>query len=414
MSRYCQPGQPDLFKLNDTTIGVLRLGEGKGRAHQYTFGLDAVVNELSVNVWKELTPETVNECDIALCSLCSTNDVLELITALDERPKSRLIIGGFGATPFPAWRHLCHRIAFGRAEGAVDKCVLDESPLPWCYDCDRDPELWQQYIIRQTRYLLEGESAVGCDAACTFCQYKRVRRLFGHRYTRTGRGHHFIEDRWKHLQQRSGHQTTALDGWSEDTRKRVNKPVTDEEIVDKLSRMLRDPSIVKTICIKCFMVVGYPWETEASVLEDIRHMTDVLSRVSPGPHNGRIFLMFLVTPFSPEPLTPMEDDRADIYTNWPSIMRQDSLRCVFDAPHLNAYILPQVNGPLTLYKRVAVNRLHDINKLRGVARAKTIDDALAIGGDIWRYGAGDRVSHLLRCEQAQETDARPCKPAMIW
>ena len=108
------PSQPSLFKSNTPRVGVLQLGDGHGRSHQFTYGLDAVCNELSVNVTRTLTPETVNDCDIALCSLCSVQDTLALVCALDERPKSRLIVGGHGVYPFVAWRHLVHRIAFGR------------------------------------------------------------------------------------------------------------------------------------------------------------------------------------------------------------------------------------------------------------------------------------------------------------
>jgi len=109
-------------------------------------------------------------------------------------------------------------------------------------------------------------------------------------------------------------------------------------------------------------------------------------------------MMFTVTPFSPEPLTPMEDDPADITTPWRDILLHDDLRCVFDSPHLNAFTLPQIPGPLTLYKRVAVNRGATVDQLRGIAEAKTIDDAVAIGGDLHEAGAGLRVSHTIRCE----------------
>lgn len=53
------PPQPSLFKSNDVRVGVLSLGSGKGRSHQYTYGLDAVCDELSMNVLRTVTPSTV-------------------------------------------------------------------------------------------------------------------------------------------------------------------------------------------------------------------------------------------------------------------------------------------------------------------------------------------------------------------
>jgi hypothetical protein len=395
-----EPGQPSLFKRNDVRIAVLSLGAGKARSHQFTYGIDAVCDELSVNVAATVTPETVADCDIALCSLCSPQDTLALACALDRRPQSRLIVGGQGVYPFRAWRHLTHRIAFGRVEDAVDDCVLGDAPLPWCYDYDTDPDLSGRYTIRQARRLLKGEASVGCNGACKFCQYRATRR----RLHTADKGFHAgsfgyapTEDRWEALQVKTGQNMTALDGLSEETRRRVSKPVDDEQIVDKLNWCLdRLQGIMR---LKVFQIVGYPWETPESVREDVLRLRDVLSRVRPSLRGGRIMMLVTVTPFSPEPLTPMEDEPANITDNWRDILLHDDLRCIFDSPHLNAFFLPQIPGALTLYKRVAVNRGATIGQLRGIAAAKTIEDAVAIGGDLHAAGAGLRVSDVLAVEK---------------
>ena len=396
------PAQPTLFKSNTPRVGVLQLGDGKGRAHQFTYGLDAVCNELSVNVTKELTPETVNDCDIALCSLCSVQDTLALICALDERPRSRLIVGGHGVYPFLAWRHLAHRIVFGRTEDAVDSCILGTDPLPFCYDYDADPQVANKYQIRRARRLLEGEQSVGCGGYCTFCQYRATRPPFGGGYGNSNRGSVVLEDRWDSIKAQPGQQTTALDGFSEATRKRVHKPVDDEQIIEKLSWCLHRVSGIMRL--KVFQIVGYPWETAESVRDDVLHWREVLSKVRPGNPGARIMMLVTTTPFSPEPLTPMEDDPANIETNWRDILLADELRCIFDSPHLNAFFLPQIPGPLTLYKRVAVNRGASVDQLRGIARAKTIEEAVAIGGHLHEAGAGTRVSGILSVERSNTSN----------
>lgn len=390
------PPQPSLFKRSDIRVAVLSLGDRQGRSHQFTYGLDAVCDELTVNVMRTVTPETVDDCDIALCSLCSPQDTLALACALDRRPQSKLIVGGHGVYPFREWRHLTHRIAFGRVEDAVDDCILGDSALPWCYDYDRDKDLIGHYVIRQARRLLKGESSVGCNGACKFCQYRATRRQFGGAYGNSNRGAAVLEDRWENVKAQPGQQTTALDGLSEATRKRVGKPVDDDQIVDKLTWCLR--RIAGIMRLKVFMIVGYPWETADSVREDLLRLRDVLSRVRPGPCGGRIMMMVTWTPFSPEPLTPMEDEPANIDTNWRDIILHDDYRCIFDSPHLNAFSLPQIPGPLTLYRRVAVNRGATVEQLRGIAAAKTIEEAVAIGGDLHAAGAGLRVSDVLTIE----------------
>lgn len=402
-----EPQQPSLFKRSDIRVAVLSLGDGEGRSHQFTYGLDAVCDELSVNVTRTVTPETVDDCDIALCSLCSPQDTLALVCALSRRPRSTLIVGGHGVYPFRAWRHLTHRIAFGRAEDAVDECILGERALAWCYDFDRDPDVTGRYVIRQARRLLKGEASVGCNGGCKFCQYRATRRLFGGPHYKAGlrgSGNSFIEDRWEEFQVKPGSVTTALDGLSAETRRRVAKPVDDVEIVERLSWALS--RLRGTMRLKVFMIVGYPWESAGSVRDDLLHLRDVLRRVRPGLSGGRIMMLLTWTPFSPEPLTPMEDEPANIEINWRDILLHDDYRCVFDSPHLNAFSLPQIPGPLTLYRRVAVNRGARVEQLRGIAAAKTIEEAVAIGGDLCAARAGLRVSDVLAVERPSASSAK--------
>jgi hypothetical protein len=398
MRKPQSPPHPDLFKQSDMSVAILKLDGDEQRTGLYTYGLDAVVRELSVNVTRTVTADTVDECDVALCSLCSPRDAMALAVGLDHRPKSRLIVGGQGVYPFLAWRHLTHRICFGRCEEAADECIMGESPLSWCYDYDSDPKVRRKYKIRQARKLVRGESSTGCNGRCLFCQYRATRSLFGEsKYNpgTRGSGRAFVEDRWQHFPASHGSVTTALDGWSQETRRRVGKPVDDSEIIDKLTWALN--RLDGVMRLKVFQIIGYPWETEASLKDDILRMRSLLSRVT-SRGNGRIMMMFTNTPFSPEPLTPMEDEPANIETRWRDILLHDDYRCVYDSPHLNAFILPQIPGPLTLYKRVALNRGCDCETLKMIAKAKTIEDAVDAGGSIHVRGAGLRVSDILSKE----------------
>lgn len=390
---------PSLFKRSDIDVAILSLGKScQQRSHEFTYGLDAVCDELSVNVHKIVTPKTIDDCEIALCSLCSVRDTLAFACRIKKRPKSRLIVGGQGVYPFLSWRHLTYRIAFGRVEDAVDTCILDNTDLPFCYDFSRDAGVSRKYQIRQARRLLRGEQSVGCHGACKFCQYSATRTLFGGSdYAPSKRGSHIVEDRWQYFPIKTGQVMTALDGLSEKTRKKVGKPISDLEIVEKLSQSLFE--INGIMRLKVFMIVGYPWETPESVKADLLRLREILGRVRRGRAKSRIMMMLTWTPFSPEPLTAMEDDPANVEVNWRDIILHDDFRCIYDSEHLNAFSLPQVPGPLTLYKRVAVNRGASLEKLIQIERAQTIEEAIAIGGDLHKKGAGIRVSKILEKEK---------------
>jgi hypothetical protein len=272
--------------------------------------------------------------------------------------------------------------------------------LPYVYQYDCDPGVAQTYDIRQARHLVEGEETVGCAGRCKFCQYSATRKLFGGKdYHATYRGSHVLEDRWINVKPKTGRLTTALDGWSEETRQRVRKPVFDKQVVETLSKVLSE--ITGTMCLKVFQIVGYPWETVESVRADILHFRELLGKVKSGNIGGRVVMMITTTPFSPEPLTDYEDEPANITADWRKLLLADDLRCIFDSPHLNAFMLPQIAGGLLLYKRVVANRTDNIDVLRGVAKAKTLDEAVKIGGDLHLAGAGVRVSRDLRKEVLQ-------------
>jgi hypothetical protein len=393
--------QPTLFKANSPRVALLSLGDrGDVRQrHLYTFGVHAVIDELPVNVTKIVTPRSINDADIVILSLCSLRDAMSFLLSVKTRPASRLIIGGHGVYSFLPFRHLCHRIAFGRAEDAVADCVLGESPLAWCYDYDRDPHATGRYEIRQARRILPGEWSVGCNGACAFCQYRATRRLFGKRYGGRIRAQNPgectpVESRWEDLTPTTVQQTTGLDGWSETTRRRVRKPISDNAVVDYIERALR--TVRGKMILRTYMIVGYPWETPESVMDDIGNFGRLLSRVKPGFPGSRVILHVRCTPFIPHAMTAMENCACNVDADWPKILSRVSR--IHESPHVAAYMHRGVLSPLRLYQECAMTRIADPEKLRTVVAAQTLEDAMRVGGDIHRAGQGCRVSGILRME----------------
>ena len=393
-------GQLDLLRWRmPEKVGVLELAgtasnvQEARRATFAHYGMQVVLDELSARA-ELCTPATMDDYDLVLFSCTAPTDILSVIHEVPREHKCRLVVGGQGCYPIWLLREYADRIFFGRAEGVCDEAILGDG----CHG-----HMWRpggtSYTIRQAARLLPGESSVGCQLKCKFCQYSHTRRWSrckGSAYTAGSIGARVLEDTWYSLHiQRPGRYTTALDGWSQETRRKIGKGVKDEQIVEKLSRVVE--TIDGTAVIKVFQIIGYPWETPESVAEDIRRMGELLSRIRHG--RGRVVLLFMVTPFSPEPLTPMEDDPASLVC-WRDFLVESNLRAVCSTAQCEAFILPQINSPLTLLKRIAINRgmeeteIRDLAKIRGTWR-EIADLVTGRWGWIARGGAGRRVSEYL-------------------
>ena len=403
-------GQTNLFdKKRDQTIAVLQLsGTVKvvqaARSTQWSaYGLSVLIDELGGNVGT-CTPKTIDDYDVVLYSVTSPIDQISMAAELPDRrqrKRSRLIVGGQGAYPIWGLSSMVDRVCFGRAEKAAEAICLSNEELPYCYDTQRDPHITKQYEIRASHGLHHKEGSVGCKQACTFCQYTYTRQVIGQSdkssYNAGNQGHKVNEDTIATVDlSKPGRITTALDGWSEATRRRVRKGVTDAFFARRLKEATE--TINGTIVLKVFQICGYPWETVDSVNSDIEHMRDVFAQADNTIKlSGRVVVIFVNTPFSPEPLTPMQDERASVDINWRRVLIGQSPQCrnVYKGTNIEAFMIPQIPGPLSLLRRVAVNRGATKDQLFALGCAKTIEDAKLIIPGLWEAGKGKRVTEYL-------------------
>jgi len=90
--------------------------------------------------------------------------------------------------------------------------------------------------------------------------------------------------------------------------------------------------------------------------------------------------MFSITPFSPEPYTPLADELVIFYdwrgviNNWQS--PSGRARQVYKGQNIEAMILPQIAGIHTLQRRIALNKATRAN------RQKVIDFIINYRGAI--------------------------------
>lgn len=89
----------------------------------------------------------------------------------------------------------------------------------------------------------------------------------------------------------------GIDGLSEETRKKVNKPIMDEMIVSYMKALVEKGHVQ----FKFFFIYGYPWER----IEDFKSFEKLMRRVFMLPLKKNVSLRIKWTPFIPQPCTPL-------------------------------------------------------------------------------------------------------------
>lgn len=355
--------KPDLLIRKKPRIGILNLikftdrknTKDKASIDMLNMGLRAILKELK-ETYEYCDARYINDYQFILISLTSVMDVENLIYTFEafapKEIKPQIIVGGFGVINIRLIKPYIDVACFGRGEGQINDIIAGKR-FDNVWRKEDDPNLEGKYKIRQMQYLVDGECAVGCRNRCRFCQYTFVRKstnrdeLYHH-----GKGTATIESDWNSLEiNKPGRFTSAWDGWSDDTRRKVSKPVTDKRIMEKLID-IGNRDIRGGINLKIFQIIGYPWETVDSVLYDMEQAKEVFRYIDYSIKND-IVLSFLNTPFAPEPMTPMQYDAANINVSWQSILRVKQL---YNGKYLKAVILPYISGPFSLLKRVYIHR----------------------------------------------------------
>ncbi len=94
----------------------------------------------------------------------------------------------------------------------------------------------------------------------------------------------------------------GIDGLTQETRKRIKKPITDDMIVEYFRRFIERGHIQ----FKMFFIIGYPWET----VDDFKEFERLMKRIFDIPLKKNIRLRIKWTPFIPQPCTPLAEEKA--------------------------------------------------------------------------------------------------------
>lgn len=364
-------------------IGVLLLdvvtdrGSTAGRCFDdmLYLGLHVVLDDLA-EPYEFCSSSTLKDYEYALVSLTSSMDVENLVNTLEglNKGKCKIIVGGNGCINIRAYSDLIDIAVFGRAEGQINEILAGED-FPNVWRRERDPEVRGTYEVRQAERPTEREETIGCPNKCYFCQYTWTRRSTSDRYTHGG-DLYIDEDDFKSLKiTKSGRYTTAFDGCSERTRNAVGKTwVKVSDIENKMSAIYECETILRPVNLKIFNIVGYPWESPATWREDMAAEGEMWRKIDRGRGLRRIVLMYYFTPFSPEPLTPMQYSKSQPRINWHTEIGHGKCVPIWNGVDINAFTLPQINSGLTLAKRVLINRCREQDRkgVRSLLRNKQL------------------------------------------
>lgn len=363
-------------------IGILIFKKQKDRATrdnsfdklQY-LGFRHILSELNTNY--EFTDiANIGKYDYILYSITSAYDIESLILEIRKKGMGakggKLIVGGAGCINITPIYDYIDIACFGRCEGQINGIIAgEEYDNVWRKENDRN--LTGQYNIRQAEKLLPGEKNIGCKNKCRFCQYSWTRKHLGDfNYNANWK---LEEDDLRSTKiATSGRYITAIDGFSESTRRKVNKNITDENIINFCSQIY-DADLSAPANVKVYSICGFPWETPESIKQDIKHLGDIFAAADRKTGKKRLVIMIMVTPFSPEPMTPMERDTCNVNYHWGQIFENMGRR-IYKGTDIECFVLPQINSPITLAKRVMLNRcsLETKDKIINIINARVPTD----------------------------------------
>lgn len=114
----------------------------------------------------------------------------------------------------------------------------------------------------------------------------------------------------------------GIDGLTEETRRRVHKPITDRQIVEYFELMTR----LGHVNFKIFQMFAHSWERPE---EDFGKWSRVMAAVTSIPVKKNVSIRVKWTPLIPQPVTPLADDAAEyreetvaLIRKWHSIVRR--------------------------------------------------------------------------------------------
>lgn len=371
-------------------IGILILDKmlGKSIRKEYYDGVSHLGSWIIEDSIKEEFPSypieycsfaNINNYDAVLYSVCSIESIYSLIhnmlsigiTAKDISPT--FILGGAGILNVRTFEDFGDVFVFGRGEKTIieilnqiengrTKTEIEGNEFFHVRGEDITPKK-----IRQSDELypkeLNGyrELILGCRNLCYFCEYSFSRKHISNKGSFSLDSE---EEDFKHVDIKKAYTTTGLDGYSERIRHAVNKKIANRDIIEKYIKADEQQFSNKVRVLKMFMICGYPTETE----KDYDDFFQVLESLKKTIKNNYFSIHIQNTPFSPEPLTPMAWESANIDIDYRQKLKNELLRKYYGDHFFPMFTYGGISS-YTLFRRLLINRGNkdDANLIRFLA-----------------------------------------------
>lgn len=338
------------------------------RAMKY-FGLGIIVKELE-NEFDISIPYVdytrVNEFDIVLYSIHSVEDFYNLVftvkTKLQAHRPNIWIGGGAGIANLEMIVDYFDFIVLGRGEGIIQDLVksiinndlLISSSVVETINYSNSKPYYINYADRlyPDKIMNRKETMYGCKYNCFYCRYRYSslppnKRELDNNTTMPGNEETFWE-----LEIKDGSSyTTSLDGFTEATRYKVNKPISNQRIIDKLIAV---PKIKGSVNLKVYFIAGYPFEDKI----DISEFIEVCRKADEIGLQNNTVIRVHVTPFSAEPNTPMQWERMNTDINLRNMFKEFQVTngILFKGENIQVVQPNLISSEFTLLKRAIYNR----------------------------------------------------------
>lgn len=331
------------------------------------YGLYHIIHELKRKYdVEECNISQINQYDFILVgfhSIMAVDDFLFTIKKHKGERNCQILVGGWGCLNVKFYSEFIDIAVFGRAEGQIID-IIEGKEFDNVWRKSDDPDFKKQYQLRQPQYICDGDGdTVGCAKKCYFCAYSWYRKYSN--FQGDGSAHYQSavhsppskEDIFTEitLDPSKNRYITGIDGLSEATRFRVNKRISDEDILNKFESFYSYKLFPLYWEFKIYQIIGYPWETQESIMEDFQKFVLLLTQCDKEFRLFNMTIKIQVTPFGAEPLTPMEKCSVQLI-NWNAILKQYLKSLLYHGKNIRIMLEPYIQSEFVLLRRMFLHR----------------------------------------------------------
>lgn len=350
------------------------------------YGFNQIISEIDLSKYsiEYVSSANFNNVDFVLVSITSFYDIFNIRNDLkNKNKKAKFIFGGAGISNLESLYDIADVIVLGRAEGLINK-ILNYEPIPNVYYKIYDYNLENKYIIGQANYLIKyndfQEKTIGCPDKCKFCQFSWKFNLYPQIIDNYNSGYNNREDTINNLdfslcnRRTAPRLNSAIDGFTEYTRKKIGKKILNSDITKKLREIydLQNPYFA----LKLYAIVGFSWENSIEI-EEFYNAVQAADKVS----DKKLNIFLISTHFVPMPFTPMECEPVNLYDFRSDVEKNNYTRL---GKSINIYYpYSQITSPLTAIEQTIVNRikkeeLEKFDKILLTSKYKTLNNNLKV------------------------------------